>query len=330
MADIQTTYLGLKLQNPLIISSGPLTNRVDRMAELEDAGVSAIVMRSIFEEQITAEIADMYSDLENETSAFAMDYLRADLPAQLGPESYLKKIEDAKKRVEIPIIASCNCLNKDKWISYAKKIEQAGADALELNLYHMPIDPNEDSARVEARNIDLIQAVHDELKIPVDVKLSYHYTALLPYARKLDAIGIAGLVLFNRFLQTDVDVENETTFYTPNYSTSRVLHTQLRWTAILRDWIKADIAISGGIHSGDDLIKALLVGANVGYIYSLLQLSSNHKRTVQQILTRLESWMRDKNYAGLRDFRGKLRETNLHDGKGFERAQYVKAATSVQ
>ena len=156
MADIQTTYLGLKLHNPLIVSSGPLTNKADQLKDLEDAGVSAVVMRSIFEEQITAEIADMYSDLENETSAFAMEYLRADLPAQLGPESYLKKIEEAKKRVKIPIIASCNCLNKDKWIAYAKKVEQAGADALELNLYHMPIDPNEDSAHVEMRNLDLV------------------------------------------------------------------------------------------------------------------------------------------------------------------------------
>lgn len=330
MADIKTTFLGLKLQNPLVVSSGPLTSKIDQMAELEDSGISAIVMRSIFEEQITAEIADMYSDLENETSAFAMEYLRADLPGQLGTESYLKKIEEARKRIKIPLIASCNCLSKDKWISYAKKIEQAGADALELNLYHMPINPNEDSSQVEARNLDLIQAVHEELKIPVDVKLSYHYTALLPYVRKLDAIGIAGIVLFNRFLQTDVDVENETTFYAPNYSTSKVLHTQLRWTAIVRDWIKADIAISGGIHSGDDLIKALLVGANVGYVYSILQLSSNHKRTIRQIITRLESWMHEKGYKSLDDFRGKLRETNLYDGKGFERAQYVKAATSVQ
>ena len=160
--------------------------------------------------------------------------------------------------------------------------------------------------------------------------LSYHYTALLPSARILDAIGIAGMVLFNRFLQTDVDVEKETTFYSPNYTSSRVLHSQLRWTAIVRDWVKADLAISGGIHSGDDLIKALLVGANVGYIYSALQLTPNHERTVQQILSRLESWMRDKQYASLKDFRGKLRETNLSDGKGFERAQYVKAATSIR
>lgn len=329
MDNLKTSYLGLPLRNPLVASSGPFMDNPEHLVQLEEAGIAAVVLRSIFEEQISAETAGMYQDLAGETSAFAQEYLRADLPGQIGPESYLRKIENARKCVSIPVIASCNCLSKEKWISYARKIEQAGASALELNLYHMPIDPNESSASVEARNLDIIRAVCSEVKIPVSVKLSYHYTALLPYVRHLDACGVRGMTLFSRFLQTDVNVDTESIYYKPNYSTSNVLHTQLRWTAVIRDWVKADLAISGGIHSGDDLIKALLVGANVGCVYSVLQLHPQLHTTIQSILSRLQNWMKAKNYADLNAFRGKLREQNLADGNGFERAQYVKTATNI-
>lgn len=329
MADLKTTYLGFGLKNPLIVSSCTLTRDADGVARLEDAGVSAVVLRSIFEEQILAETAEMYADLAGETSAPAIEYLRADLPGRLGPEQYLRGIEAIRKRAGIPVIASCNCISRDKWVSYARKIEQAGADALELNLYHMPVDPDETSAQVEARNIGLVEAVVSEVKIPVSVKLSYHYTALLPYARKLDAAGARGVVLFNRFLQTDVDINTEQIFYAVNYSSPKVLHTQLRWTAVLREWIRGDIAASGGIHTGDDLVKALLVGADVGCICSALYLNPDTGRVVRSILDRLSAWMDAKGYARVSDFRGKLREMDLRDGKGFERAQYIKTAAKV-
>ncbi|MBP5320475.1 MAG: dihydroorotate dehydrogenase-like protein [Kiritimatiellae bacterium] len=329
MANIQTRYLGLELKNPLIASSGPLTRQPGSVAMLEDAGIAAVVLRSIFEEQITAETSSMYADLENETSAFALEYLRADLPGQIGPEAYLRRLEAIRKRVKIPVIASCNCLTKAKWIAYARKIAQTGADALELNLYHMPVDPDETSEQIEARNVELVKAVIREVKIPVSVKLSYHYTSLPAYTRKLDQAGVKGIVLFNRFLQTDVDIDKERIFYAPNYSSPKVLHGQLRWTAVLRDNIHADIGISGGIHAGDDLIKALLVGANVGMICSVLHLHPDASRTIGQILNRLQEWMTAKGYPDLAAFRGKLREIDLHDGKGFERAQYVKAATEL-
>ena len=329
MANIETRYLGLHLKNPLIASSGPLTRQPGSVAMLEDAGIAAVVLRSIFEEQITAETSSMYAALENETSAFALEYLRADLPGQLGPEEYLRRLDAIRKRVKIPVIASCNCLSKAKWIAYARKIAQTGADALELNLYHMPVDPEETSEQIEARNVDLVRAVINEVKIPIAVKLSYHYTALPAYVRKLDRAGVKGVVLFNRFLQTDVDINRERIFYAPNYSSPNVLHSQLRWAAVLRNFIHADIGISGGIHSGDDLVKALLVGANVGMICSVLHLHPDASRTINQILTRLQEWMVDKGYADLDAFRGKLRESNLHDGRGFERAQYVKAATEL-
>lgn len=328
MVSLKTSYLGLELKNPLIVSSNPLTNNVEAVARLEQAGAAAVVMRSIFEEQIRSDASDMYAALEGDTSGVAMEYLRADLPGQLGPEKYLEKIADMRKRVKIPIIASVNCVDASQWVTYARKIERAGADALELNLYHMPVDPDETADRVEARRMTLVKAVVAEVKLPVAVKLSHHYTTLLPFARMLDALGVKGLVLFNRFLQTDVDIEKETIFFATNYSSPKVLHSQLRWTAVLRDWVRCSLAISGGIHSGDELVKSLLVGADVGYICSVLHVRHDFA-VIREILDGLAAWMERKGYNELSDFRGKLRETNLKDGCGFERSQYVKAAASI-
>ena len=328
MATLKTAYLGLELKNPLVVSSNPLTNDVEAVARLEAAGAAAVVMRSIFEEQIQSDVSEMYAALEGDTSMAALEYLRADLPGQLGPEKYLEKIAAMRRRVKIPIIASINCVNVSKWVTYAKKIERAGADALELNLYHMPVDPAETSNLVEARRLALIRAVLSEVKLPVAVKLSYHYTALLPFARMLDAAGVRGLVLFNRFLQTDVNPDTESIFYATNYSSSKALHSQLRWTAIVRDWVSCSLAVSGGIHAGDDLVKALLVGADVGYICSVLHVRKDFG-VIREILDGLGAWMDKKGYAALADFRGKLRETDLRNGTGFERMQYVRAAAKI-
>jgi len=328
MADLKTTYLGLPLKNPLVASSSPLTNTSDSVEKLEQAGVAAIVVKSIFEEQIRADVSDMYAALEGEPSGFAMEYLRADLPAQLGPEKYLDTLKEMRKRVKIPIISSVNCVEPAHWVNYARKIEDAGADALELNLYHMPVSPVETSEKVEARYVALVQAVISAVKLPVTVKLSQHLTALMPFARVLDRAGVKGLVLFNRFLQTDVDIEKESMFYAPNYSTSAALHEQLRWVAVLRDWVRCDMAISGGIHSGAELIKALLVGANVGYICSALLVRPD-LGAIREVLGGLEAWMARKGYGSLAEFRGKMRETDLQDGRGFERSQYIKAATRI-
>lgn len=328
MADLKTTYAGLELKNPLVVSSGPLTNTPESVEKLEQAGAGAVVVKSIFEEQIRADVSDMYAALEGEASGFAMEYLQADLPAQLGPEAYLEKVREMRKRVKIPIICSVNCVEPAQWVNYARKIEDVGADALELNLYHMPVDPSETSAQVEARYLSLVESVMGIVGLPVTVKLSQHVTALMPFARALDQAGVKGLVLFNRFLQTDVDIETETMFYAPNYSTPNVLHEQLRWAAVLRDWVSCDLAISGGIHTGAELAKALLVGANVGCVCSAL-LVRQDMGVVSEILGGLDAWMVRKGYAALADFGGALREANLEDGHGFERSQYVKAATQL-
>jgi len=329
MANLKTSYLGLELKTPLVVSSGPFTNDVESVAALEQAGAAAVVMKSIFEEQIRDDVSGMVAALEGDTSGAAMEYLRADLPGQLGPEAYLDKLVAMRKRVKIPIIASVNCVEASKWVSYARKIERAGADALELNLYHMPVDPDETADRVEARRLELVRAVLAEVKLPVSVKLSQHYTTLLPFARMLDAMGVKGLVLFNRFLQTEVDIEKEAIYFAPDYSSPKVLHAQLRWTAVLRGWVRCSIAISGGIHTGDELVKSLLVGADVGCICSALHLRNDFS-VIREILDGLTAWMGRKGYQALSDFRGKLRETDLRDGQGFERAQYVKAAGQLE
>ena len=328
MVDLKTFYLGLALKNPLVVSASPLTNDLDAVMQLEAAGASAVVLRSIFEEQIQTDVSDMVTALEDDTSMAALEYLRADLPGQIGPEQYIEKIQEMRKHLKIPVIASVNCVNPSQWVAYAKKIENAGADALELNLYHMPVDALETSEKVEARYLALAKAVMAEVSLPVAVKLSNHVTALIPLARRLSDLGVRGLVFFNRFLQTDVNIDKEAIFYATNYSNSSVLHSQLRWTAVVRDWVSCDLAISGGIHTGADLVKALLVGADVGCICSALYL--RHDNTViREILDGLTNWMTTKGYTTLADFRGKLRETDLQDGVGFERSQYVKAAIEI-
>jgi len=328
MANLKASYLGLELKNPLVVSSNPLTDSVASVARLEAAGAAAVVMRSIFEEQINADVAEMVESLEGDTSMAALEYLRADLPGQLGPEKYVEKLKAMRVAVKIPIIASINCVKAANWVSYAKKLERAGADAIELNLYHMPVDPDETAASVETRRLMLVKAILSEVKLPVTVKLSSHYTSLLSFARMLDAAGVRGMVLFNRFLQTRVNAETESIFYAPDYSSPNVLHSQLRWTAVIRDWVRCSVAISGGIHSGEDLAKALLVGADIGYICSVLHVRRDLK-VIQEILDGLSAWMAHKGYGALPAFRGKLRETDLRDGTGFERMQYVKTAAKV-
>lgn len=328
MADLRTSYLGLELENPVIVSSGPLTNSAESVARLAEAGAAAVVMNSIFEESIAADASHMVDALLDDTSMAAMEYLMAGLPDQIAAERYIEKLKAMRTRVTIPIIASINCVAADKWISYAKELERAGADAIELNLYHMPVDPREGSEAIERRRLMLVKAVLAEVKVPVTVKLSKHYTSLLSFTRQLDAAGVSGMVLFNRFLQTNVNPEDESIFYAPDYSSPKALHSQLRWTAIIRDWIRGSIAISGGIHSGADLAKALLVGADVGYIYSVLQVVG-HLGVIKEMLANLNAWMERRGYARIADFKGKLKESNLRDGKGFERMQYVRASAKV-
>ncbi|MFO7937477.1 MAG: dihydroorotate dehydrogenase-like protein [Kiritimatiellia bacterium] len=329
MSDLKTTYLGLELKNPLVVSSSPLTDSPEKVEQLAEAGAAAVVIKSIFEEQISSDVGGMYDELEGETSGFAMEYLRADLPARLGPEKYLRNIKEMKKRVDIPVIASVNCVNSSTWVNYARKIEDAGADALELNLYQMPVDSSVSSNEIEARHVKMVEQVNAAVSLPVAVKLSRHYTALFHFVRELEKVGAGGVILFNRFLHADISLDEESVGYAPNYSTPSVFPSQLRWAAVMREIVNCDIAVSGGIHSGSEMAKALLVGANAGYVCSAI-LKDGRLDRIKTILHGLEKWMESKNYSDLASFRGRLRETDVADRRGFERAQYIKAATELE
>lgn len=323
MANLSTTYLGLELKNPIIASSSPLTGTLSRARELEKAGVAAVVMRSVFEEQIRGEVAGMYEALEYGDTGVAYDYLRADLPMRLGPEKYVQDLKAMRNEMKIPIIASINCVNPDQWVVFARKLELAGADALELNVYDIPVDPSMSSEDVETRHLDLVRAIESEVKIPVTVKLSPYYSSPMTFARKLQALNIEGLVLFNRFLQPDIDIENEKIKYNVHFSHPDDLRLPLRWVAILRNAVQCDLALSSGVHDYTAVIKGLLAGANAIYLCSALFLQPR-QTFIRAMLSEIEAWMDRKGYATINQFRSKLSETDLNDGKGFERAHYVR------
>jgi dihydroorotate dehydrogenase (fumarate) len=326
--NLKTSYLGLELKNPLMVSSCPLTSSVTGAVALQAAGAAAIVVRSIFEEQIRAETAQMDEALADYGTGAALDYLRADLGMRLGPEKYIDVIRAIRKAVTLPVIASINCISSDQWVTFARKIETAGADALELNVYDIPQSPDETSDAVEARHLALVQAIRAEVKLPVTVKLSPYYTHALAFTRKLDQLGVNGLVLFNRFLQPDIDIANERLRFEVNFSREQDLLLPLRWVAILRDHVRCDLAISGGMHSGDGLVKGLLAGANVAYCCSALYHNPDPRTVIGGMLDGLTAWMRSKGHADLSAFRGALRERVLGDGQGFERAHYFKVLSS--
>ena len=323
MPSLATTYLGLSLKNPLIASSCPLTSRLETARSLEAAGVGAIVVRSIFEEQIREDVAHMYDALAESDSSAALDYLRADLPMRLGPEKYIENLKALRKGLKIPVIASVNCIAPDQWVAFARKIERAGVDALELNVYDIPEDPGEDSAAVETRHAALVSAIQAEVSIPVAVKLSPYYAGLANVALRLQRLGVRGLVLFNRFLQPDIDIETQKLVYRVHLSHPDDLRLPLRWVAILRNLVGCDLALSSGVHDADAAIKALLTGANAVYCCSALYRQPTGS-AVGEILKGIEAWMERHGHATLEAFRGQMRETALGDGRGFERAHYVR------
>ncbi len=327
MANLKTSFLGLELKNPIVVASSPLTSNARQAQALEAAGAGALVMRSIFEEQIRGEMTNAYDALADYGTAAAIDYLRADLPMQLGPEKYVNDLKEIRKVVKIPLIASINCLASDEWVRFARKLENAGADALELNIYDIPTH-GETSDAVEARHVKLVAAIKAEVKLPVVVKLCPYYTALLNFATRLQALNIAGMVLFNRFLQPDIDIESESLKYGVNLSRPDDIRLALRWTAILRHAITCDIALGNGVHNAEGVIKALLAGANAAYICSVLYLTPREP-VIERMIADLATWMDRHGHADIAAFRGKLSETNFTDGDGFERIHYVKTLSAL-
>jgi len=328
--DITSTYLGLPLKNPLVASASPLSRTLDGMKRLEDAGVSAIVMYSLFEEQIVHEAGELDHYLQYGTESFAeaLSYFPEAEEYNLGPDEYIEHLHRAKGTLDIPIIGSLNGISTGGWISYAQKIAEAGADAIELNVYYIPTDPLLSAEKVEQRYLDVLEAVKRAVTIPVSIKLGPFFSSLSNVARRLDAAGADALVLFNRFYQPDIDLENLEV--TPNVilSTSQALRLPLRWIAILHGRVKASLAATGGIHTAEDVLKILMAGADVAMLCSaLLKHGPGHITTVLDDMVR---WMTEKEYESVTQMKGSMSHRSVADPAAFERANYMKALNSYK
>lgn len=328
--DLTTTYLGMKLRSPLVPSASPLSEEIDNIRAMEDAGAGAIVFYSLFEEQLRLDTFELNHHLTYGTESFpeALSYFPQPTEFHLGPDGYLNHIRKAKEAVDIPIIASLNGSSLGGWIDFARQIEQAGADALELNVYHIPTNMNMSGAEVEQQYIDVLKAVKAAIRIPVAIKLSPFFSNMANMAKRLDEAGADGLVLFNRFYQPDIDLE--TLEVKPNVilSTPQALRLPMRWVAILHGRIKASLAATSGIHEAQDVLKILMAGAHVTMLCSvLLRHGLNHMRIIEQEMRR---WMTEHEYVSVRQMQGSVSQKNSADPSAFERAQYMKALTTYK
>lgn len=322
--NLNTTYLGFNLPHPLIAGASPMVDDLDTVKRLEDAGVAAIVMHSLFEEQITREqwgtILDM--ELHNANSAEALSYFPAPDEFRLGPQNYLEQLRKIKAAVAVPVIASLNGTSATGWLDYAKQLEQAGADAIELNVYYMPTTLEETSFQVESRTLAVLQMVKSAVKVPVAVKLSTFHTALPHFAQELTEAGADGIVLFNRFLQPDIDLEHLSAEATLRLSSPVELLVRLRWLAILHGQVKVPMAVSGGVHSAMDAMKAIAAGASaVQLVSALLAKGPEHLNTVREEMIH---WMEEHEYESLQQMLGSMSLRKCPNPLAFTRANYMR------
>jgi dihydroorotate dehydrogenase (fumarate) len=328
MIDLSTRYLGLQLKNPIVASASPLCDSLDNIRLLEDHGIAAVVLPSLFEEQLNLESEAIDRDLSRGTEAFAesLDFFPHLMTYNLGPEGYLNLIRKAKSAVSVPVFASLNGVSPGGWIRYAQQMEQAGADAIELNIYSLVTDPKRTATDVEREYGELVEAVKQSVKIPVAVKLSHFFTAVANVAGRLDSCGADALVLFNRFYQPDLDIEQLEVVPDLTLSESSELLLRLHWVAIVFGHIRADLAITGGVHSAADVLKSMMVGARVAMMTSaLLQNGVAHLDTVRQDLLR---WMEEHEYESITQMCGSMSQRNVPDPASFERANYMKVLSS--
>lgn len=327
--DLTTTYMGKKLSSPLVASASPMMQHTDKVKQLADNGVSAVVMWSLFEEQIEHEARELDYYLEHGTERFAesLSYFPDHEQYSHGAEEYLKHIATLKQAVDIPVIASLNGVSAGGWIDYAKKMQDAGADALELNVYYIPTNPSLTADRVESVYLAVLEAVKDAASIPVSVKLSPYFSATANMLQKLDAAGADGLVLFNRFYQPDIDHENLEVKPGLKLSTSYEARLPLRWVAIMHGRVKASLAATTGLHTADDVAKMLLAGADVCMMTSaLLRHGPAHAKTV---LEGLEQYMQSKGYESVEQMKGVMSQKKCAEPAAFERANYMKALSAI-
>ncbi len=328
MVDLTTSYLGLTLKNPVVASASPISKKLEGIQRLEAAGAGAVVMYSLFEEQITQEslALDHFLNRGTETFAESLTYFPDLQSYNIGPEDYLELIAKAKKAVSIPVIGSLNGVSSGGWVEYAKKIEEAGADALELNMYYVPTDPDLASQDLEQNYVNLVKDVRAQVRIPLAVKLSPFFTALPHFAGRLASAGANGLVLFNRFMQPDLDIE--TLEVSPNLqlSTPAELRLPLRWIAILYGRVDCDFALTSGVHSGQDVLKAMMGGAKVAMLAS--ELLHNGVGRISEILEDMTAWMTTYEYESIQQMQGSMSQRAVAEPAAFERANYMKALQS--
>ena len=329
--DLRTTYMGMTLKNPLVVSAcQPVTDDIGKIKRIEDAGAAAVVLYSLFEEQLRLESQELDHHLTAGTESFAeaLSYFPDEESYHLGPDEYLEHIRKAKAAVKIPVIASLNGSTPGGWTDFAKQIEKAGADALELNIYNIPTDLNLGGAAVEQTYLDIVKAVKASVKIPVAVKLSPFFSNMANMAKQLDDAGANALVLFNRFYQPDLNLDDLEVQPSVLLSTPQALRLPLRWLAILHGKIRADLAGTSGVHTAQDVLKMLMAGADCTMIASaLLANGVDHLRTMEQ---GLREWMEKHWYESVQQMQGSMSQLKCPNPTAFERAQYMRAITSFK
>jgi len=330
MTDLSTTYLGLNLKNPLVASASPLSKNIDRARKLEQAGVSAIVMYSLFEEQIIHESLELDHYLTRGTDSFAeaMSYLPDGGVYSVGPEKYLNQVAGLKKALSIPVIGNLNGVSKGGWTKYAKQIQDAGADALELNLYYIPTDLDLTAQELENAQVELVAQVKSVISIPLAVKLSPFITALPNFARRIVEAGADGLVLFNRFYQPDFDLNELKIVPSLDLSTSAELRLPLRWISILHGKIDADFALTSGVHTANDVLKSMMAGAKVAMMASALL--QGGEKVIPSMLVDLETWMKEREYSSIKQMQGSMSQKAVKEPAAFERANYMAALNTFR
>lgn len=328
--DLSTTYLGLNLRNPVVPSASPLSYTLDGMKRLEDAGAAAIVMYSLFEEQIAHEAAELdhYLNYGKESYAEALTYFPEPQEYNVGPDEYIEQVRKAKQSLGIPVIGSLNGISTGGWIKYARNIEEAGADALELNVYYIPTHPDVTSSEAEDRYLEVLHEVKRAVRIPVAMKLSPYFSAMAHMAKRLEYGGANGLVLFNRFYQPDIDLEALEVKPNVVLSTPNAMRLPLRWIAILYGRVKLSLAATSGIHSAGDVIKMVMAGADVTMMCSALL--KNGPEYLTKVLSDLDQWLLEHEYTSIRQMKGSMSQKSVADPAAFERANYVKALQSFK
>jgi dihydroorotate dehydrogenase (fumarate) len=325
MIDLHTSYLGLELKNPLVASASVLSKKLDNIRKMEDAGLSAVVLYSLFEEQIDHESLELdhYLTRGSYTYAEALTYYPDLEKYNMGPEKYLELIRQAKQAVKIPIIASLNGISRGGWIDYACKMQEAGADAIELNIYYLATDKNVPGAYLEGTYVELVKEMNSNLQIPLAVKLSPFFTSLPFFTQRLKEAGAKGLVLFNRFYQPNIDLEELKIAPHLELSSSSDLLLPLRWIAILYGRVSVDFALTSGIHTGEDILKAMMAGAKVAM--SASELIANGIPRATTLLEEVKHWMEKHEYTSIHQMQGSLSQQKVEEPGVFERANYMKA-----